>query len=101
MNYYQGTSLFKQTLSPSCPPPTRPSLDPDDPLSYEWGFKRFLNLFLSPAVGASMLAVAFFFFIVFASNVILLGQKITTLGITLTFTILFFLSLAILVLFII
>lgn len=98
--YYEGSSLFKHSFSSPCPP-ALPSLDPDDPQSYEWGFGKFLSLFRYPAVEASLLAIAFFFLIVFSTNVILIGRKITSLGITLTISILAFVSLVVLVLFII
>lgn len=93
---------FPEALSPGYPStPPQNYLDPKAPETYDYGFRRLVPLLNSPPVGAGILAVTFFFFIAFSSNVLLDQVSMATLGITVTCGTFALLALLILILFII
>lgn len=62
---------------------TRP-VEPKATTTWDYGFKRLVALIQSPTLGAGILAITLFFFIVFFSNVLLSQTNMATLGITVT-----------------
>lgn len=82
-------------FSPSAP------VNPDDPGIWDWGFQRVITLCERPAVGAGILSTGTFFLIVFVSRAVLAQVSLHTMGYALTFSILAFLALVILILFMI
>jgi len=93
---------FPEGFSPGCPPNTpHTCLDPKAPETYDYGFNRIMPLLQSPPVGAGILAITFFFFIAFFSNVLLDQVSMATLGIAVTLGTFGLLTLLILILFII
>ena len=75
-------------------------IDPNAPETYDYGFKRLVSSLQSPPVGAGILSITFFFFIVFFSNILLAQVSLATLGITVTLGTLGLLTLVILILFV-
>ncbi|HWQ40619.1 MAG TPA: hypothetical protein VN456_01115 [Desulfosporosinus sp.] len=93
---------FPEVFPPGYPPhPPQDCLDPKAPETYDYGFRRLVPLLHSPPVGAGIIAITFFFFIVFFSNVLLDQVSSTTLGITVTLGTFGVLALLILILFIV
>lgn len=74
-------------------------LDPNAPETYDYGFNRLVSFLQSPPVGAGILAMTFFFFIAFFSNVLLAQVSMATLGITVTLGTFGLLALVVLILF--
>lgn len=80
--------------SPSSPVPGSPvsPCDPRAPVeaassqSWDYGFKRLIPLLQYPTVGTGLLAITFFFFIAFLSDLILANITSLTLGIVVTIT---------------
>ncbi|WP_199241784.1 hypothetical protein [Desulfosporosinus sp. Sb-LF] len=87
---------------PPVPPDgcTTRCLNPKTPETWNYGFRRLVPLLQSPPVGAGILAITFFFFIVFFSNVLLESVSCATLGISVTLSTFGLLALVLLVLFI-
>lgn len=79
--------------------PAFPSLPPQSPAPFPNNVKRLVPLLQSPPVGAGILAITFFFFIAFFSNVLLAQICLTTLGIAVTLSTFGILALVVLVLF--
>ena len=74
---------------------------PEAPATYDYGFNRLMPLLQSPPVGASILAITFFFFIAFFSNVLLEQVTIVTFGIGVTLGTLGLLAIVVLLLFLV
>ena len=86
------------SLSFPCP---NPCIDPKNPEVWDYGFKRVVAFWQSPPFGAGILAITFFFFIAFFSNVLLELVNPVNLGITVTLGTLGLLALVIFILFLI
>ncbi|MFZ3102259.1 MAG: hypothetical protein WA131_05865 [Desulfitobacteriaceae bacterium] len=84
-------------------PPTYlpPPIDPSSPEAWNYGFHRLVSILQSPPVGASIIALALFFLLIFVSDALLSQVKLATLGITVTLSTAGFLALVTLILFII
>ncbi len=80
--------------NPALPSPP-PLIPPPPPNSTQ----RLVPLLQSPPVGAGILAITFFFFIAFFSNVLLAQISLTTLGIAVTLSTFGLLALVVLILF--
>ena len=92
-----------QALSAPCCPPrftpcSRSPLDTTTSQISDYGFKRFVPLLESPPVGGSILALTFFFFIAFLSDLILANITSITLGIVVTISTFGILALILLIL---
>ncbi|OLN32115.1 hypothetical protein [Desulfosporosinus metallidurans] len=88
------------SLSPQIPPsPPNSSSKGKTPETWDYGFKRLVPFLQSPPVGAGILAITFFFFIAFFSNVLLAQISLTTLGIAVTLSTFGILALVVLILF--
>jgi len=74
-------------------------LNPNSPEAYDYGFNRLVPFLQSPPVGAGFLAIIFFFFIAFFSNILLAQASPETLGISVTLGTFGLLSLVMLILF--
>ncbi|WP_291299578.1 hypothetical protein [Desulfosporosinus sp. BICA1-9] len=97
-------SLGYSSIPPgACPsgsfPCPNPSLDPKNPEVWDYGFARAITFLQSPALGAGILAITFFFFIAFFSNGLLERVTPMTLGIVVTLGTLGLLALIVLILF--
>ena len=79
--------------------PAFPSPPPQIPPASPNSTKRLVPLLQSPPVGAGILAITFFFFIAFFSNVLLAQIALTTLGIAVTLSTFGILALVVLILF--
>jgi len=79
-------------------PPPQTSADPK---TWDYGFSRNVSLIESPPVGASFIAITLFFLIVFASNYFSGYTLLKVLGLSITLSVLSFMALIILVLFLI
>ena len=73
--------------------------NPKSPEAWDYGFKRLVPLLQNPTVGAGILAITFFFFIGFFSNVLLTQVSLATLGIAVTIATYGLMALVVLVLF--
>ncbi len=82
-------------------PPTYllPPLDSSSSEAWDYGFHRIVSILQSPPLGAGFLALALFFLLIFASNVLLSQVTLATLGITVTLSTAGFLALVTLILF--
>ncbi|WP_047811556.1 hypothetical protein [Desulfosporosinus acididurans] len=69
------------------------------PAAWDYGFNRLVPVLQSPTVGAGMLAITFFFFIAFFSNVLLAQLSLKTIGIAVTVTTYSLMALIVLILF--
>lgn len=89
------------SFPPPYPPPQCPSspIDPKAPETWDYGFHRFITFIQSPPIGAGILAISFFFLLVFFSNAALSQVTFATLGITVTLSTMGFLALVVLILF--
>ena len=76
-------------------------LDTKAPETYDYGFNRLVPFLQSPPVGAGILAITFFFLIIFFPNVLLAQVSLATLGITVTLGTLGLITLVVLILFLI
>ncbi|MDR3541215.1 MAG: hypothetical protein P4L69_09675 [Desulfosporosinus sp.] len=74
-------------------------LDPNEPATYDYGFRRLVPLLQSPPVGAGILATSFFFLIVFFPNAVFAQISWATIGITVTIGTFGLLTLIVLILF--
>ncbi|KJS47862.1 MAG: hypothetical protein VR66_17395 [Peptococcaceae bacterium BRH_c23] len=74
-------------------------MDPKNPEVWDYGFARAITFLQSPALGAGILAITFFFFIAFFSNGLLERVTPMTLGIVVTLGTLGLLALIVLILF--
>lgn len=83
---------FPAALSQRC-------LDPNAPETYDYGFNRLVPFLQSPSIGAGILAIIFFLFIAFFSNVLLSQTSPATLGIAITLSTFGLLSAVVLILF--
>ncbi|MHB8127114.1 MAG: hypothetical protein ACYDEJ_16065 [Desulfitobacteriaceae bacterium] len=79
----------------------QPPLDPSSHEAWDYGFHRLISIFQSPPLGAGIIALALFFLIIFASNVLLSQVTIVTLGITVTLSVTGFLALVTIILFVV
>ncbi len=79
------------------PPPN----DPSSPEAWDYGFHRQNSILQSPPLGAGIIALALFFLIIFASNVLLNQVNLATLGLTVTLSTAAFLAIVALILFVI
>jgi hypothetical protein len=94
-------STFPKVFPQGCPPqPTCGCSDPQAPPTWDYGFHRLVPLLESPPVSAGILAITFFFFIAFFSNVLLDHISFVTLGIFVTLGTFGLLALVVLILFI-
>lgn len=59
-------------------------LNSPSPHSSDYGFKRLIPLLQYPTVGTGLLAITFFFFVAFLSDLILANITTFTLGIVIT-----------------
>lgn len=84
---------------PQIPPSQRSGSDPDLSEAWDYGFKRHVNLPQSPPVGAGILAITFFFLIIFFSDVLLAHISSRTLGIAITLSTFGLMALILLILF--
>lgn len=82
----------------STPPPCKYP-NPKSPEAWEYGVNRLVPLPQSPTVGAGILAITFFFFIGFFSNVLLTQASLAALGIAVTIATYGLMALVVLVLF--
>lgn len=97
-----GNPINPEVLQPGCSPcsPYR-NLDPKAPETWDYGFHRLMPLLQSPPVGAGIIAITFFFLVLFFSNVLLYQVTYPTLGIVVTLGTLGILALLVLILFIV
>lgn len=92
--------LLKRPSNPSFPPRNSPNyVDPKAPETYDYGFKRIVPVLQSSPVGAGILAITLFYFIVFLSNILLASTSPTSLGITVTIGTFVLLAMVVLILF--
>ena len=92
--------MLTRPSNPACPAVfPQGCLNPNAPETYDYGFRRQVPLLQSPPVGAGILAITFFFFIAFFSNVLLAPVTLATLGIAVTLGTIALLTLVILILF--
>lgn len=86
----------------ACPSPyPSPGIDSKNPEVWDYGFNRVVTFWQSPPFGAGILAITFFFFIAFFSNVLLSHVNPMNLGITVTLGTLGLLTLVVFILFLI
>ncbi|WP_459930632.1 hypothetical protein [Desulfosporosinus burensis] len=94
---------YSSNLTGACPsssfPCPNPSPDPKNPEVWDYGFARAITFWQSPAPGAGILAITFFFFIIFFSNGLLELVTPVTLGIVVTLGTLGLIALIVLILF--
>ncbi|AFM43235.1 hypothetical protein Desaci_4391 [Desulfosporosinus acidiphilus SJ4] len=79
------------------PLPNRPTSVSSE--AWDYGFKRLVPILQSPPVGAGILAISFFFFIAFFSNILLAQVSLKTLGIAVTVTTFSLMAMVVLILF--
>lgn len=101
---YPGNTLSPAgTSPPSTPHPagTGPfGLAPPPMPDYsESGFRNTITFLRSPAVGASFIALALTFLIFFLSNALFCSATLATIGIIVTLTVIAFIGLVLLILF--
>lgn len=87
------------SVSPQTPPTTSYHPNSNSSATLDYGFKRYVSLPQSPPVGAGILAITFFFLIVFFSDVLLARITLTTIGIAVTLSTLGLMALVLLILF--
>lgn len=70
---------------PQIPPSSsRGSSEPNTSGTWDYGFKHFVPLLLTPHLRGGIMAITLFFFIAFFSNILLAQVTMATLGITVT-----------------
>ncbi|MDQ7093914.1 hypothetical protein REC12_09960 [Desulfosporosinus sp. PR] len=96
---------LRNSNSLSAYPVKRPPLspygypDPKSPEAWDHGFNRLVPILQSPPVGAGVLAITFFFLIIFFSNILLIQLSLSTLGIAVTIATFGLMALTVLILF--
>lgn len=94
---YYGTFPFNGASSPGMPPN---GISFPGGLNYsDSGFRKFIPFLQSPPVGASIISLAVFFMIAFATDALFSSVNLINLGITVTLSVLAFIGLVILILF--
>lgn len=78
-----------------------PPIDPSSPEAWDYGFHRLVSILQSPPLGAGIIALALFFLLIFASDVLLRQVNIATLGIIVTLSTSGFLALVTLIIFVV
>ena len=81
------------------PSPGREYPSLDSPEDWDYGLKRLVPILESPPLGAGILAITFFFFVMFLANPLLAQVNLVTLGIVVTIATFILMGLTVLILF--